>query len=92
MPPVPESGLVLHAYSYFSARERPDGALVHSGPKSGEGYQYIAPDGTRYQRNWSYSKDGSLTGIVGHGLTGPVINGKQVVALTIINRASRCVR
>lgn len=84
-----QSGLVLHTYGYFSARESPDGALVHSGPKNGEGYQYIAPDGTCYQRNWTYNKDGSPTGIIGHGLTGPVVNGKQVVTLTIINRASR---
>lgn len=83
-----QSSLVLHTYSYFSAHESRDGSLVHSGPKRGEGYQYIAPDGTRYQRNWTYNKDGSPTGIIGHGVTGPVVNGKQDVALTIINRAS----
>lgn len=83
------SALALHAYSYFSARESPDGTLVHSGPKNGEGYQYVAPDGTRYQRNWSYGRAGNPTGIIGHGLTGPVVNGTQVVALTVINHASR---
>lgn len=81
--------LVLHTYGYFSAHESSDGSLVHSGPKSGEGYQYIAPDGTAYQRNWTYNQDGSPTGIIGHGVTGPVVNGKQDVALTIINRANR---
>jgi hypothetical protein len=83
------SSLVLHTYGYFSAHQSPDGSLVRSGPKSGEGYQYIASDGTRYQRNWSYNKDGSPTGIIGHGVTGPVVNGRQDVALTIINHASR---
>jgi hypothetical protein len=83
-----QSSLVLHTYGYFSAHESPDGSLVHSGPKRGEGYQYIAPDGTRYQRNWTYNKDGSPTGIIGHDVTGPVVNGKQDVALTIINRAN----
>jgi hypothetical protein len=81
--------LVLHTYDYFSAHESPDGSLVHCGPKRGEGYQYLAPDGTAYQRNWTYNKDGSPTGIIGHGVTGPVVNGKQDVALTIINRANR---
>lgn len=83
-----QSSLVLHTYGYFSAHENPDGSLIHSGPKRGEGYQYIAPDGTAYQRNWTYNKDGSPTGITGHGVTGPVVNGKQEVALTIINRAN----
>jgi hypothetical protein len=32
------SSLVLHTYGYFSARESPDGSLVCSEPKSGEGY------------------------------------------------------
>jgi hypothetical protein len=82
-----QSSLVLHTYGYFSAHESSNGALVHSGPKSGEGYQYIAPDGTAYQRNWTYNKDGSPTGIIGHGVTALVVNGKQDVALTIINRA-----
>jgi hypothetical protein len=82
------SSLVLHTYGYFSAHQSPDGSLVRSGPKSGEGYQYIALDGTRYQRNWSYNKDGSPTGIIGHGVTGPVVDGKQDVALTIINHAN----
>ncbi|HEY2518762.1 MAG TPA: hypothetical protein VGJ19_01530 [Streptosporangiaceae bacterium] len=81
-----QTGLVRHTYGYFSAHQSPDGSLVHSGPKRGEGYQYTAPDGTAYQRNWSYHEDGSPTGIIGHGVTGPVVNGKQVVALTIINR------
>lgn len=83
-----QSSLVLHTYGYFSAHESPDGSLVHSGPKSGEGYQYIAPDGTAHQRNWTYNKDGSPTGITGHGVTGPVVNGKQDVALTIIDPAN----
>jgi hypothetical protein len=84
-----QSSLVRHTYGYFSARESSAGSLVHSGPKSGEGYHYIAPDGTAYQRNWTYNQDGSPTGIVGQGVTGPVANGKQDVALTIINRANR---
>lgn len=83
-----QSSLVLHTYGYFSARESPDGSLVHSGPKSGEGYRYTAPDGTCYQRNWSYNEDGSPTGITGHGVTGPVVNGKQIVTLTLINHAN----
>jgi hypothetical protein len=89
MNPRSQSGLVLHTYSYFSARESSDGTLVHSGPMSGEGYHYIAPDGTAYQRNSTYNKDGSSTGIVGYGVTGAVVNDKQVVALTIINCADR---
>jgi hypothetical protein len=84
-----QSSRVVHTYGYFSARESPDGALVHSGPRSGEGYQYIAPDGTLYQRNWSYNEDGSPTGITGHGVTGPVVNGTRVTTLTVINHASR---
>jgi hypothetical protein len=87
--PASQSGLVLHTYGYLSARDSSDEALVPSRPKSGEGYHYIAPDGTRYQRNWSYSKDGSPTGIIGHGVTGPVVNGKQDTTLTIINHADR---
>lgn len=83
-----QSSLVRHTYGYFSARESPDGSLVRSGPKSSEGYQYIAPDGTAYQRNWSYNQDGSPTGIIGHGVTGPVVNGNQDAVLTIINRAN----
>ena len=84
-----ESSRVVHTYGYFSAHESPDGSLVHSGPKRGEGYQYMAPDWTFYQRNWTYNKDGSPTGIIGHGVTGPVVNGKQDTTLTIINHASR---
>jgi hypothetical protein len=84
-----QSGLVLHTYGYFSAQENSDGSLVYSGPKAGEGYHYVAPDGTAYQRNWTYNMDGSPTGITGHGVTGPVVNGKQGVVLTIIDRASR---
>lgn len=87
--PAGQSSLVLHAYGYFSAHQSPDGSLVHSGPKSGEGYRYIAPDGTRCERNWSYNEDGSPTGIIGNGVTGPVVNGKQDTTLTIINHASR---
>ncbi|HEY1701408.1 MAG TPA: hypothetical protein VGG75_17020 [Trebonia sp.] len=81
--------LVIHTYGYFSARENPDGSLSHSGPKRGEGYQYIAPDGTRYQRNWTYQQDGSPTGITGHAVTGLVADGKQDVVLTVINRVRR---
>ncbi|HUN35032.1 MAG TPA: hypothetical protein VMU95_23775 [Trebonia sp.] len=87
--PGSPSNLVSHTYSYFSACQDPDGSIVHSGPKSGEGYHYIAPDGTHYQRNWSYNEDGNPTGIVGHGVTGPVVNGKQDVTLTVINHARR---
>ncbi|HEX6448310.1 MAG TPA: hypothetical protein VF060_02495 [Trebonia sp.] len=43
-----QSSLVLHTYGYFSAHQSPDGSVVHSGPKSGEGYQYIAPDGVAF--------------------------------------------
>jgi len=57
------------AGSNFDAHQSPDGSLAHSGPKSGEGYHYIAPDETYYQRNWTYNKDGSPTGIIGHGVT-----------------------
>lgn len=87
--PASQSSLVFHTYGYFSARQGPDGSLVLAGPKQGEGYHYIAPDGTHYQRNWSYNPDGSPTGIIGHGVTGPVVNGRQDTILTIINHASR---
>ncbi|HEY1761618.1 MAG TPA: hypothetical protein VGG17_03390 [Acidimicrobiales bacterium] len=86
-PDTRQSSLVVHTYGYFSSHQSSDGLLVHSGRKSGEGYRYIAPDGTTYQRNWTYNEDGSSTGIVGHGVTGPVVNDKQVVTLTIINLA-----
>jgi hypothetical protein len=81
--------LVFHTYSYFGGRENPDGSLIHSGPKSGEGYRYTAPDGTHYQRNWTYHRDGSPTGVIGHAVTGPVVDGKQNSVLTIINRVRR---
>jgi hypothetical protein len=84
-----QSNLVRHTYSYFSARQDPDGSVIHSGPKSGEGYLYTAPDGTSYQRNWTYNEDGSPTGIIGHGVTGPVVNGRQDATLTVINHAGR---
>ena len=77
------------AGSNFDAHQRPDGSLAHSGPKSGERYHYIAPDGTYYQRNWTYNKDGSPMGIIGHGVTWPVVNGKQNTTLTVINHAHR---
>jgi hypothetical protein len=83
------SPLVLHAYNYFGARENPDGALVHSGRKHGEGYRYTAPDGTHYQRNWTYHQDGSPTGVIGHAVTAPVADGKQDVVLTVINHVRR---
>jgi hypothetical protein len=51
-----QSELVLHTYSYFSDP---------SGPKSGEGYQYTAPDGTYYQRNWYITKTGGPPGSSG---------------------------
>lgn len=88
MPPASQRSLVLHTYGYFTAHQDPDGALVHSGPKSGEGYHYYAPDGTHYQRNWTHNNDGSPTGIIGHGVTGPVVNGRQDTTLTIINHAN----
>jgi hypothetical protein len=75
-----QSELVLHTYSYFSDP---------SGPKSAEGYQYIAPNGTRYQRNWSYNQDGSPTGLIGYGVTEPVVDGGQTVTLIAINSASQ---
>lgn len=81
--------LVLHTYRYFGGRENPDGSLVHSGPKSGEGYRYTAPDGTHYQRNWTYHQDGSPTGVIGHAVTAPVADGKQDVVLTVINHVRR---
>lgn len=81
-------GLVLHTYSYFNAHQNSDGSFVHSGPKRGEGYQYIARDATSYARNWSYNKDGSLTGIIGHDVAGPVVNSTQDDTLTIINHVN----
>jgi hypothetical protein len=87
--PGSQSSLVRHTSDFFNAHQSSDGSLVHSGPKRGEGYLYIAPDGTRYQRNWTYNKDGSPTGIIGHGVTGHVVNGKQDTTLTIINHANR---
>jgi hypothetical protein len=87
--PASQRNLVRHTYGYFDAHQSPDGSLVHSAPKSGKGYQYAAPDGTLYQRNWTYNKDGSPTGIIGHGVTGPVVNGKQNTTLTVINHANR---
>jgi hypothetical protein len=84
-----QSGLVLHTYSYFHAHRDPDGFFLLSGPKSGEGYKYTAPDGTCYQRNWSYNEDGSPTGIVGHGVTGPVVDDKQDTTLTVVNHSNR---
>jgi hypothetical protein len=87
--PVSPGSLVSHTYSYFSARQDPDGSIVHSGPRSGEGYRYSAPDGTCYQRNWTYNEDGSPTGIIGHGVLGPVVNGRQEATLTVINHARR---
>jgi hypothetical protein len=89
VPPASQRSLVFHTYGYFNDRQGPDGSLVHSGSKQGEGYHYLAPDGTHYQRNWSYNKDGSPTGIIGHGVTGPVVNGRQDTSLTVINHASR---
>lgn len=89
MRPDSQSSLVRHTYGYFTSHQNPDGALVHSGPKSGEGYQYVAPDGICYQRNWTYNYDGSPTGIVGYGVSGLAVNGKQVSTLTIINHANR---
>jgi hypothetical protein len=89
MRPAGQSSLVRHTYGYFDARQDPDGSLDCSGPKSGEGYHYIAPDGTRYQRNWTYNKDGTPTGIIGQGVTGPAVNGRQDTTLTVINHASR---
>ena len=83
--PGSQSSLVRHTYGYFTAHQNPDGALVHSGPKNGEGYQYTDPDGTSYQRNWTYNNDGSPTGIIGFGVSGLVVNGNQVSTLTIIN-------
>ncbi|HSZ41036.1 MAG TPA: hypothetical protein VK817_13870 [Trebonia sp.] len=84
-----QSGLVLHTYSYFRAYQDPDGFFLLSGPKSGEGYKYTAPEGTCHQRNWSYNEDGSPTGIVGHGVTGLVVDGKWHSTLTVINHADR---
>lgn len=80
-----DSGLLVHSYSYFSAHVNSDGSFVHSGPKSGDGYRYIAPDGASYTRSWWYYKDGSPTNRVEHHVTGPVVNGKRVDALTVIN-------
>jgi hypothetical protein len=80
--------MVVHRYGYFSGYQSPDGSLVPTGPMSGEGYQYTAPDGTSHQRNWSYAPDGSPTGITGHGVTGPVVHGRQAVELTVINRVN----
>lgn len=83
------SGRVLHTYGYYDAHQEPDGSLVHSGPMRGEGYNYVAPDGTRYTRNWTYRSDGSPTGIVGHGVTGPVVNGRHHSLLTIVNHGNQ---
>jgi hypothetical protein len=84
-----DSRMVRHTYGYCSGHVNADGSLVHSGPMTEEGYLYIAPDGTRYTRGWRYNRDGSPTGITGHGVMGPVVNGKQHQATTIINHASR---
>jgi hypothetical protein len=81
--------LVIHTYGYFSAHQNPDGSLAHSGPKSGEGYRYLAPDGTVYQRNWTYQRDGSPTGVTGRAVTRPVADGRQDVVLTVINHVRR---
>lgn len=87
--PASQGSLVIHTYGYFSAHLNSDFSLVHSGPKSGEGYQYLAPDGTRYIRSCSYRQDGTPTGIISHGVLGPVIDGSQHSTLTVINHGSR---
>lgn len=76
--------LLVHSYSYFDAHVDPDGSFVHSGPMSGDGYHYAAPDGTGYSRHWWYHRDGSPTGRVEHHVSGPVVDD-----LTVINHVDR---
>jgi hypothetical protein len=84
-----DSGMVRHTYGYLSGHVNADGSLVHSGQMTEEGYLYIARDGTRYTRGWRCNRDGSPTGIIGHGVMSPVVNGEQRKTSTIINHASR---
>ena len=80
-----QSGTVIHTYLYASGDVSSDGSLVNLGPEKGEGWDYAAPDGTFYQRNVGVNADESPTGITGIGVTGPVVNGKSDVTLTVIN-------
>jgi hypothetical protein len=84
-----ESSMVRHTYGYSSGHVDADGSLVHSGQMTEEGYAYIAPDGTRYSRGRGYDGDGKPTGIVGHGVLGPAVDGTRHKTSTIINHASR---
>jgi hypothetical protein len=84
--------MVRHTYGYVSGEVNVDGSFVHSGQMTEEGYLYIAPDGTRYTRGWRCNKDGSPTGIIGHGVMGPVVNGKQHKTSTVIDHAGRTYR
>jgi hypothetical protein len=81
-----QSSIVIHTEFYASGDVSSDGSLT-LGPQTGEGWDYGAPDGTFYQRNVGVTADGSAspTAVTGIGVTGPVVNGKQDVTLTVIN-------
>jgi hypothetical protein len=83
-----QNGTVFHSYSYFDSHLSSDGSLVSSGPKSGESWDYAAPDGAWYARNTQNNRDGRPTGIIGIAVLGPVVNGKQSYTETLINAAN----
>jgi hypothetical protein len=84
-----QSGIVIQTQLYASGDVSSDGSVT-LGTQTGEGWDYAAPDGTFYQRNVGVSADGSPnpTAVTGIGVSGPVVNGKQDVTLTVINAAN----
>jgi hypothetical protein len=81
--------MVRHTYGYRGGQVTADGTFVHSGELTEEGYLYVAPDGTRYTRGWRCDGEGNPAETIGHGVLGPVTDGKQHRTSTIVNHASR---
>ena len=80
-----QSSYVTYGVDYHSGRLNTDGSLADLGTRAGWGWDYTAPDGTIYEHDFGDDAQGHPTGIVGHGVTGPVTHGWQKITLTLIN-------
>ena len=80
-----QSSYVEYGFDYTSGKVNRDGSLSDLGARNGWGWDYTAPDGTIYEHNFGDNAAGSPSGVVGHGVTGPVVNGWQKITLTLIN-------
>jgi hypothetical protein len=80
-----QSNTVVHTQLYASGDVISNGSLLIHGPEKAEGWEYLPPDRTFYQRNVGINADGSPTGITETVVIGPVVNGKSDVTFAAIN-------